>query len=471
MTMGYSAVALPSLANGTSGVYVVDDSATWFASLPIIATPLGSVISLITMKAGRRVAIASSTSVCTISWITIACSYDVPQLLFGRILGGVAIGLVSTPSAVYVAEISSPNITTVLTALTALTMAMGVSIVYFLGYVTQRDWRMTAILSSIAPFFLTAAIIISLPESPRWLLSRKRHEDARKALLRLRGLKQETESFKEEFADMISNSLKNYEAETSTGIGQGPTFVPDPGASQTGIPTPSRIKDSGTSIVNIVWKKSRDILRIIKIPEVWKPFIILNMFFFFQQFCGIYVLIAYSVDLISNTGITQDPYVITVFIGLIQLVASITLVSSSTRIGRRSIAMISGVGMSVSLAVLGVYNQFFRNDAISGLPLACILFFIAAGSFGFASLPWAMIGELYPTRYVSILGPITTCFAGFYQFATVQLYPTFIQYDAIGTIYFYCAISVAATIFVVFTLPETMGKSKTEIEARFKGIS
>lgn len=149
--------------------------------------------------------------------------------------------------------------------------------------------------------------------------------------------------------------------------------------------------------------------------------------------------------------------------------------------------------MTVSLAGLGIYNQYFENLQYSQIPLTCIFVFVvsfewqkknhnpfsifmnhffffckASGSFGFLALPWAMIGELFPTRFVNILGPTTTCLAGIYNFATVQSYPSLAEFGPIVMIYTYCALSLLATLFVALVLPETLGKTKDEIERAFR---
>ena len=78
-----------------------------------------------------------------------------------------------------------------------------------------------------------------------------------------------------------------------------------------------------------------------------------------------------------------------------------------------------------------------------------------------------MIGELYPTKYVHILGPVTTCMCGLFNFSTLYLYPTLRVFGPVTFIYFYSIVSFAATIFVIFALTETVGKSKQEIEEQY----
>lgn len=80
-----------------------------------------------------------------------------------------------------------------------------------------------------------------------------------------------------------------------------------------------------------------------------------------------------------------------------------------------------------------------------------------------------MIGELYPTKYINVLGPLTTIIELLYEFIVAQLYPMMVKQDKIATIYFFCIMSIIATFFLIIVLPETRGKTKTQIEEIFRG--
>ncbi|XP_034951570.1 sugar transporter ERD6-like 2 isoform X2 [Chelonus insularis] len=174
-----------------------------------------------------------------------------------------------------------------------------------------------------------------------------------------------------------------------------------------------------------------------------------------------------------ETRITIDPYLISVFIGVIQTIGALALTLCSSRMGRKPASIISGIGMTVSLGVLGTY--IFLNDENNHLntkyffiPIAALLVFVATGSFGFLSIPWAMIGELYPTRFVNILGPLTTCLEGLFNFASIQIYPILVAWSFPATIFLYFSISFIGIFFVIFILPETYNRSKSQIENNFK---
>ncbi|XP_011346550.1 facilitated trehalose transporter Tret1 isoform X2 [Ooceraea biroi] len=423
-------------------------------SLPVISQIFGCLLSLITMKYGRRCSMVIANATCSLGWIVIASSYSVTQLFIGRMLTGAAIGICATAVPIYLEEISTPSWREFLTITPNTGLAFGVVIVYFLGFLMQDNWRLIATLCIIPPTLSMLFTIFFIPESPVWLLTKCRKEAARIALLRIRGLLQETVEFREEFAKMANynEQLKKLESEQSC---------------RSDVSSTEETSDESSSTMS-VWDKLKSILRTICLPEVWKPLAILNFYFIFQQFSGVYVITAYAVDMIVNAKITMDPFLITVVIGIIEVVVTLIAACCSSRIGRRTISIVSGIGMSISLGALGTYMQFFEDASVAVLPLVCILVFVTFASFGFLVIPWAMIGELYPTKYVSVLGPLTTFFACVFNFGALQLYPTMVTQDETATIYFYCLISVVATFYLTIALPETRGKTKQQIEEAFR---
>ena len=90
------------------------------------------------------------------------------------------------------------------------------------------------------------------------------------------------------------------------------------------------------------------------------------------------------------------------------------------------------------------------------------------GKMGFVDLPWSMLGELFPTKFVHILGPLLVCSQGIYEFAALQSYPILADLNFVGTISGYGCASIILTLFLIKVLPETVGKSKAEIEQEFR---
>lgn len=172
-----------------------------------------------------------------------------------------------------------------------------------------------------------------------WLLHKGRENEARKSLFKIRGLNIETQEFKDEFSRMLDYSRKkNNDNEKINSIFENIDIIEankvneksfDSSIPSTEISSSSSF--SFSSIISYFIKTIRNILKTVKKPEVWKPFVILNMYFFFQQFCGIYTITAYAVDFITQSGVIADPFLITALIGILQIISATLLVLMSTR--------------------------------------------------------------------------------------------------------------------------------------------
>jgi hypothetical protein len=149
-------------------------------------------------------------------------------------------------------------------------ISAGILVVYVLGALLKDNWRLVAGLSAAFPIFTAVATLALLPESPLWLLSKGRDRDTE-----LRA-----------------------------------------------VPGPQEALQSGRQIGK---------LRTLGLPQAWKPLCVLNGYFFFQQFSGIYVVVYYAVDIVLQARVSMDEYVVAVLLGVVQLVAGIGVSFALTR--------------------------------------------------------------------------------------------------------------------------------------------
>jgi MFS family permease len=140
--LGYPAITTQLLLRDNTEVLLTPSQVSWFASVTAIACPFGGPISgFLTDKIGRRSTLVVVSAIAFISWIIIGFSSQVDsqlffiQLMIGRSLIGLCIGMITTPAVMYSSEICHPNLRSRLTILsTPFFMAFGVVVAYFLGY-------------------------------------------------------------------------------------------------------------------------------------------------------------------------------------------------------------------------------------------------------------------------------------------------------------------------------------------------
>lgn len=406
------------------------------ASLATISTPVGCLIAgPLLERVGRRASLVLTSLPCLVGWVLVAAAPSddafLPHMYAGRVLAGLALGLVSAPSTVYLAEISQNSLRGMLTTWTSVSIALGVFLVYVLGYAFQENWRLVATLSAI-PAVLSGASCLFLTESPAWLFGKGRFEAGERSLRRLRGLK-------------------------------------------TGYPLPDAVLGEKDALISASARQEsrrrrsnwfRNTVDAFRKPEALKPLIIMNVFFFFQQFSGIFVIIFYAVDVVKESGAAVDDYLAAVLIGATRLLVTLAVSYVSSRFGRRLPSLVSGAGMTLCMVALGTHVAL--DGSLAWLPVTAILLYIVASTLGFHTMPWAMMGEVFPAEVRGVASGVTSAVAYIFCFISLKIYPDLI--DALGKhglFFFYGAVSLLGTVFVAAFVPETKNKSLEEIRQQF----
>jgi hypothetical protein len=232
------------------------------------------------------------------------------------------------------------------------------------------------------------------------------------------------------------------------------------------------ITSEAQQVTSSSWK---DTLRFLKRPEAYRPLLIMNAFFFFQQFSGIFVIIFYAVTIVKETGVNFDSYLAAVIIGVSRLAMTVAISFASRRYGRRVLCNVSGVCMTLSIGGLTLYLTLTHDRILSDArygwwPIMSLVVYILTSSVGFLTLPWAMIGEVFPAR---IRGPacgVTTCLAYVFSFVTVKTYPEIKHlWGNHGLFTFYSTMALAGTVCMYVYLPETRDRTLQQIEEHFRG--
>ncbi len=103
------------------------------------------------------------------------------------------------------------------------------------------------------------------------------------------------------------------------------------------------------------------------------------------------------------------------------------------------------------------------------LPMASVIVFFVTYSGGMSHIPFIVMGEMFSTRYRTLLGAISSSFNLFYTFAMVGLFPVMSQaFGKDGTFYIFPGCTLLSAAFVNFLLPETKGKTLEKMEQLFR---
>lgn len=195
---------------------------------------------------------------------------------------------------------------------------------------------------------------------------------------------------------------------------------------------------------------------------------------FFQQFSGINAVIFYTNNIFQSAGSEIPPVIATIIVGVVQTIATYISSLLVERAGRRLLLLQSCVIMGACLIVLGIYFKLqaaaFNVAAFGWLPLVCLVLFIISFSMGFGPIPWMMMAELFPVEFRGTATGVTVIVNWCLVFVVTLCFP--IMKDAIGIyscFWFFAAFMILCIFFVFFLIPETKGKTVSQIQAILAG--
>ncbi|HTL58675.1 MAG TPA: sugar porter family MFS transporter [Candidatus Limnocylindrales bacterium] len=349
------------------------------------------------------------------------------EFLLARFLSGLAIGASSMICPVYIAEISPEKWRGRLGSLFQLGIVSGIFLTLFINKLiqgfgdeawnTNSGWRWMLAME-VAPAVLFAALLFSVPESPRWLTAKGRQEAAQEVLTRIGG---------QEHAARELASIRAALAQQEGRFAELFTHA------------------------------------------YFKPVLIAVVLMACSQFCGINAIIYYSTKIFESAGAVKNAaFTSTVWIGLINLLFTFVAIAFVDRAGRKPLLLI---GAGVQAVALGLIGWMFRTGQ-NGMPLlACILLFIAAFAMAMGPITWILCSEIFPNKVRGRAMAIATFTIWTSCYIVAQTFPMLNDSKVIGpvlTFWTYGVVSLLTFLFVLFVVPETKGRTLEEIELAWR---
>ncbi|KAJ8713249.1 hypothetical protein PYW07_013619 [Mythimna separata] len=426
--LGWSAPVMVKLTDPNDTSYDFDVSKTqgdWISSVinlgaAFICFPIGMVMDII----GRKKTMLLLVLPFTLGWLLITFGTSVGMLIAGRLITGIAGGAFCVTAPAYTSEIAQDSIRGTLGSYFQLMITIGILFAYVVGGYTSVF--VFNILCTCIPIVF-GLVFFFMPESPNFLVVKGRNDEAREALVRLRGQSYDVDS--------ELNNLK-YKHEES--------------------------QRNKVSYLAAIQKKT-----------ALKAILICYALMLFQQLSGINAVIFNASQIFEDAGATIPPTIATIIIGVIQVIA--TFISSLVvdKLGRRILLLLSALVMCVCSTALGVY--FFLSEthgstadivqAISWLPLVSLSVFIIAFSLGFGPIPWMMAGELCLIDIKAFVGSTAGTFNWLLSFTVTSTFNSLNAAIGAGQVFWmFAGIMLVGFIFIFFVVPETKGKSVDEIQ-------
>ena len=396
--------------------FLLSDSQTEIAaSSLLLGCVIGASLAAFTSdRLGRKKVLLGAAALFTISSIGAALPRNLIEFVTARLIGGVAIGMASTLSPLYIAEISPASRRGLLVSLNQLAIVTGILLSYSVNYLltgigpTNWRWMFASATIPSTGFLLT---LLFIPESPRWLVQKGHVSEAQHFLARIAG--------------------------------------------------PQAAAQEIQAIKAAISEESGDLLD----PAFRKPLIVAILIALFSQFTGINTIIYYgSIVFLEHVPHQTASTALwaNVMIGMINLVATIVGMSLIDRAGRKPLLTSAFAGMALSL--LGVAAAI-RFQAASVVVLLFVLTYVACFAIGVGTGTWVMMAEISPTRVRGrAMSVATVCLWCGTLLVTLTFLSLVNMFTAPGAFVLYAAISIAAVLFVWRGVPETRGRTLEDIE-------
>ena len=363
---------------------------------------------------GRKKVLLAAAALFALSAIGAALPRTIGEFLTARVIGGIAIGIASVLSPVYIAEISPAAIRGRLVSLNQLAIVIGIltafSVNYGLAGIGVNSWRWMFGSAAIpSALFLLALTLV--PESPRWLIEKGHLERAERALAGIAG---------------------------------------SDGAAEEVLRIKAAIAEESTRLF---------------VPSLRKPASLAVTLAILQQITGINTIMYYGSLIFLEQAPKQtdaSALLANMTVGAVNLLCTVAAMFLVDRAGRRPLLLWACGGMALSLTALVAGIQLHGPAALF---LIFVLLYVACFAVGMGPGVWIVMSEVFPTRVRGrAMSVATVCLWAACLLVTSTFLSLVNALTISGAFLLYAGISAAAFIFIWRAVPETKGRTLEEIE-------
>lgn len=389
----------------------------WTGSSLYVGCIIGTIITgYATDRFGRKFPLIVAAAVFTVSSIMMGWASSYSTLIIWRIIAGIGVGAASMLSPLYIAEVSPAAIRGRLVSINQLTVVIGILLAYFSNYVladVENNWRWM-FTSGAFPSVLFFVCVFMVPESPRWLLSKGRADEAKSVLSKIFGSDQAIEQIRSIQAGM----QRDVKGKWSDLFQPGITFL----------------VVLGVAIA------------------------------VFQQISGANAIFFYAPIIFEKAGMdVKDQLFQQIMIGAINLIFTLVAMQLVDKLGRKKLMLAGSSLMAFWLLLVGLCYHFnyFEGYTLTFFVLA----FIATYATTLAPVTWVLISEIFPTRIRGLAASVATGMLWVACFALAYGFPVLIEaLSASQTFFLFSGICLLYFLILLKYVPETKGKTLEQFE-------
>ena len=368
---------------------------------------------------GRKATLLWIGALYLIGAVGSALAPDVGSFIAARAIGGLGIGISTVVAPMYIAEIAPPEKRGRLAGMFQFNIVFGILIAFvsnaLLADLGEHAWRWMLGVAAF-PSLLYALLCFSLPESPRWLLSRKGNREAGLRIL-------------QRIQPDLPQSAIAAEADEIVAASEGRA-------------------SSGN-----FWT-----------GRLRRPIMLAILIAFFNQMSGINAILYFAPRIFELTGLGAKAALLqSVGIGVTNLVFTFAGLWLIDRLGRRILLYIGSFGYIASLSLVA-WGFFAQHYAI--VPV-CIFAFIAAHAIGQGAVIWVFISEIFPNRHRAEGQALGSFTHWIFAALLTTFFPKMVSALHPGYVFsFFAGMMCLQLLWVQTMVPETKGVSLEQLQTK-----
>jgi len=435
LLFGFDTAVISGTVTSVKAQYLLSDlQEGWFGSSALVGCILGAAVAgLISDRFGRKPALLASALFFLLSALVAAVAPDFNWLVWGRIIGGLGVGIASVAAPMYISEFSPPGIRGRLVAFYQLSIVVGILVAYLSnwllnGFATGHPeafagtgWFHRIMIAEVwramfgvgvVPAVAFLGLLLVMPESPRWLIKEGHLDAAFTILSRIEGASVAQKDMAE-----ISQAEK---------------------------------EEGGT------------------LRELFKPGLRVALLVglglsVFGQLSGVNIVVYYGPRILTGAAFSAAVALqCQVVLGLVNLLFTLVAIWKVDSWGRRPLLIWGMAVVSLSIGATAVL-YYVKAPALAIVAMLCV--YVACLAISICGVIWVLTSEIFPNR---VRGrAVSICiFANWgTNWLSAFLFPWYVEKFGLASGFAsFAVICAGATLFFYYLVPETKGKSLEEIE-------
>ena len=400
----------------------------WVVSSALVGAVVGAAVNGVLADVyGRKKVIIATGTIFAIGSILCGFATSVSWLIAGRMILGLAIGMVNFVIPLYLSELSPQKVRGMLVSLYQLAITAGILFSYLINRIfalSEYNWRWM-LGAGLIPALILLIGISFLGDTPRWLISKKREDEAKEIFKKI-----EPDEDADKHIEEIKSTL------------------------------PKAVKAS---------QKKK------KVFESWMLMpVSIGIIIMFIQICtGINTIIYYTATIFKAAGFTDTIGALyaTIGVGFVNFAMTFVAIFFTDKVGRKPLLYAGLSGMTVSLFALGA-SFYFKNTLgldLKWVSVGSIVTFIACFAFSLGPIAWILISEIMPLKIRGTAMSIATMSNFAFNFIIALIFPTLLE--TIGeayTFWIFGFVGIFSLFYTYYYIPETKGRSLEQIEQNWK---